>query len=418
MLFPFGHIAAESLLRPFPFAPAAAHFGGHDLRCFFGRHRPMLNSIVTSQRCGTGHCATHFVTVPSREETAKGGNVDQVADQTNVSNAKRLVDLRAGLTVSASAASIAFLWTHWELLYAIENEPLPIERLGDKAWGGKGYGGSGEWYLQNASFDAHGGEFEFYNFVRYKSFVSRGRSVFAYRRVSAGAVSYWGHAWGELPPVIGWLKPVLEPRAKRVMVTLNEAGGKAAERITADPSLVRLVSTSEAAETWDQMRLDEERQLAGAVSGFQQFTRRDGPHAENSPSSRLKAELESFQPMLVCGSAILDYSDFEKAIAIFEIDPAIGAAKLRSILEPVVHDLFIQRMKRSPTREETLGRQLGKIKSWLPTSISTAMATVIKLGNKGIHRPPGRNPSRIDYLEFRISFDSLLCALKWYLELQ
>jgi len=67
---------------------------------------------------------------------------------------RRLSETSAGYTVEASAASIAFLWDNWDVLFKIGGGRIRAEQLSQDSWKGSGFWGSGE-MVSNASIGHH-----------------------------------------------------------------------------------------------------------------------------------------------------------------------------------------------------------------------------------------------------------------------
>ena len=334
--------------------------------------------------------------------------------QESISNARRLFELRAGLTVTASAASIAFLWTHWHLLWKLEGGSVRITESNEGAWCGQGHGGKGEWYLRTARYDAYRGRFEFYNWVRFMGIVSRGTSVFEYRRVDGDSISYWGCGWGEMPSLLGLFRAFFENRANRVMVEMNTIGGRAAERISRQPDLVDRLAPPEVARIWEELREDEAAQLRGEDGPFKRFQQLEEPTPEAQRMRMLKEDVRALVS-LVGDRRSVAIDEYETALRVFAVDPPSAAAKLRALLERMVGTLFAEKQNRMPTPADSLFNQIEAIRKRVPEHIYNAMHTVRTLGNIGAHSPTGATPSRIDHLEFRTSFDSLVAVTEWYL---
>jgi hypothetical protein len=201
---------------------------------------------------------------------------------------------------------------------------------------------------------------------------------------------------------------------------LNRIGGKVAERISQNPGILQNLGDPDLAEKFQEMVAEEVAIRSGARKA-QYFTmaplEETSNPAERDRFARLREDLDTLENNSSQKLPNL-FVDLHKAIAVFQADPNMGLAKLRSILEYIVEHVYSSEFREEPN-EITLSKRVRRLYSEharVPFNITSMMKTVVELGNLGVHpNRAGSAPSLIDYGEFRTGFDALLAVTGWYL---
>jgi hypothetical protein len=349
----------------------------------------------------------------------KAARLEGLAATNSSSKLRRVIEFRAGYTAEATPGAIAFLWSNWEVLFRLAPGPLKVERLAPSAWRGSGYGGTGEWYLLKAEYGLDRGRFEFFSWVRFLGTVSRGTSVFEYRKAD-DAIAYWGRAWGELPLLLWPFQGLVGGLGQSATLRLNAVGGQVAAAITQNPELVRDCADPDVYQSWQALQVEEAEIRAGKCKHPKFFMRDATLEAPSRPVhlSALRDELRHLGLSMANGSGDLEISEYSKALAGFEIDPRMGLAKIREVLEPLVCRIYRIAFGSNPGSHEILSQQIKRIErdaAGVPVIVTTLMKMIVDLGNLGVHRGrSGKAEDIIDFAEFRTGFDALLAISRWY----
>jgi hypothetical protein len=341
--------------------------------------------------------------------------------QEPVSNLPAVLEFRAGYSATASAASIAFLWTNWEILYRMSKGVFKVERVTETAWRGSGFGGRGEWHLLRTSIGVNYGRFEFFSWVRFLGTSARGMSIFEYKRVDANTVAYHGRAWGELPRPLRPTRWFVEALVNLVAGRVNTIGGGTAELLSRDPTSVKPYTDPDRYQTYLDM-VDEERSIQKGTCSEPRFFFDQSDASQELTSVRnrinpLRKELKLLESELDSRVPGIEFSEYYKSLLIFEADPGMAVTKIRSILEPMVREIYETEFRQS-AGQATLFDQVKRLyreSPNVPNHITSLMQTIVALGNIGVHTSSaGKVPSQIDFNEFRTSFAAIVGVTQWY----
>jgi hypothetical protein len=342
-------------------------------------------------------------------------DAQQAAEE--VSNSPHAFEVAEGYTVRSSAASIAFLWMNWDILFNLSKGVFKVDRVTDQSWRGAGFGGRGEWHLIRADYGVNVGRFEFFSWIRFLGTSSRATTVMAYR----------GRSCGEIPKALWPLQSLVVALGTVAGQRINRIGGKSASAITSNPDLVKDLCDAERYSTLLQMQGEEQALLRNATFNPKYFalnTKRNGVNsAKATRLDRLRVELGALSERATSRIPAWDLLEYERAIGIFEIAPRAAVAHCRWILEQIVARVYEQEFGQDPS-ERSLFKQIERLyreADEIPRNVTSMMQTIVGLGNIAVHAPslgrtpsPGRAPSTMDYNEFTTSFDALLGISEWY----
>ena len=327
----------------------------------------------------------------------------------------------------SSAASIAFLWMNWDILFNLSKGVFKAERVTDHSWRGVGFGGRGEWHLIRADYGVNVGRFEFFSWIRFLGTSSRATTVMEYHRVSDNRMAYHGRSCGEIPKALWPLKSLVVALGTVAGQRINRIGGKSASAITSNPRLVKDLCDPERYSTLLQMQSEEQALLGNTTFNPKYFALDSNPNNANptkaSRLGRLRAELGALSERATSRTPGWDLLEYERAIGIFEIAPRAAVAHCRWLLEQIVARVYEQEFGQDPS-ERSLFKQIERLyreADRIPRNVTSMMQTIVRLGNLAVHAPslgrtpsPGRAPSTMDYNEFTTCFDALLGISEWY----
>lgn len=338
-----------------------------------------------------------------------------------VSNTRGLIDIRAGCTMTASAAAIVFLWTNWEIFYRVFDSKIKVSRLHERAWHGRGYRGSGEWYLLRAECGIQYGRFEFFSQVRFLGANIRGTSIFEYWRVNAHTIAAQARLWGELPRQLTPLRWLVEAVAARAALRVNFLGSGAASQITAEPKWLQPRIDSSLYSTLLAMMDEEAASLRGDAKQRRYFDlHRPKSESVADTLSALRNDVRFLEQALRDRRSLLDVRELYRSCDLFEIDPKMGVAKIRSLLEPIVVTIYEIEFREPPRKSGMLYEQVRRLyqeSKNVPADVTSLMQTIVGLGNISLHAPSsGRAPSRIDANHFKTIFAAMLGVAEWFVQ--
>lgn len=143
------------------------------------------------------------------------------------------------------AAAIAYFWSNWDVYFRLNRHPFRVTKLTETSWLAKGFGGSGEWHLVNYQFDDAEGYFLMISCVSFAGTLSKGASVFRYRRLG-DEYFYSGSGYGEVPHRIKLCGHSIKRLIERIAFQVSIAGGLSCERLYSGASDDRLLNTDRA----------------------------------------------------------------------------------------------------------------------------------------------------------------------------
>jgi len=326
-----------------------------------------------------------------------------------------------GNTVRASSAAVAFLWTNWEHLYALNPGHIVTRRMTENSWRSKGFHGSGDFYLVRSYFEPMRGSFEYYSFLSFMGASFRITTELTYRRLDREMISFFGRSKGLYPHAlrpIHWLLHNLAARAAQYVVRV---GGQTATRITDKPSILETDIGEECYKKFLAFSGEEHDIESGRGRKYVYFARPD-PTSEVSPNKTRMADLENrvaaLEQHTLVPNGLIRFGEYHTAISLFQTDPGMALVKNRTLVEAIAKHVF----------EDEIGqisdaRMLGELIDLIakrckrvPGSILALMRTVSLLGNVGGHVAPGRDGANaVTEVEFAVSFMATLRITEWYL---
>ena len=305
------------------------------------------------------------------------------------------------------------------MLFKISKGSFRAEKKAEGIWHGGGYGGSGEWYLAPPSIGVDEGRFEFYSSLRFLGAAVRGKSIFEYKRVSPTTIYYSGRCWGELPPRLGLIRWFVEALGNVATAKFNSVGGRAAELITHQPSIIEQHCDPATYNAFLEMIEEERAIVSGAKTAlhfFRPTPRIEAATSRNDPLDDLRRDLKNLEKELSAKSLRVDLSEYRNCLELFPTDPDLAVIKARKILEPIVLTVFKSEFQRDPGRltlNDRIKELTFKSKN-VPNGITVLMYSVNGLGNVAAHFAEGKVPNVIDLSQFKTSFSASLGVASWF----
>lgn len=346
-------------------------------------------------------------------------------------------EVAAGYTVEASSAAIAFLWSHWHVLYAFRPERVRASMTFDERpfrqtfalegsrWHARGFGGEGEWWLERAEIGVQRGRFTYFTRARCLGIPIRAETVMEYERVNDTRISYQGKGIAALPQTFRLLHPILQLLGSRITVHINQIGGQVAELITRDPKQVARTVNEDAFQAY-QAFMDEERGIrAGKKGPFKIFTPENsskilttedsssvGPSDEMSRLVRMLERLELLLQSLHSQIAWID--DYRASLTVFSQDHKLALVKNRMIVTRIAEIIYNKEVGEN-RRKLSLAERLSQLQQKslnVPETILSIMRFVDSLGDEASRDSFG---GLFDSNLYAISFQSTLQITEWFL---
>jgi hypothetical protein len=336
-------------------------------------------------------------------------------------------EVSAGFTARASSASIAFLWSNWEVLFAFQSHKIQALRVvaseipGAATWevGGnweaRGFGGKGQWWLERARIGLQHGCFTYFTRAQSLACPLWARTVMEYDRIDETLISYRGTGVAALPRAFRLLHPLLRLLGARITLYINKLGGQVAEIITEHPEKVYEVAGEEAWKTYQLFIKEEQAIKTGQRTMFRYFA-----EDETSPQATpvlddilfLKKKLQRIESLLHFKA--IDLADYRSSLSIFLQDPHLALVKNRMIVDKIVNLIYDRDVGEQSVNSDLMRRleDLKKKSLNVPRHILAFMATVADLGDPNCQLP--RQVGVLDASAYTISFEATLRVAEWF----
>ncbi|HLX07739.1 MAG TPA: hypothetical protein VKY89_07725 [Thermoanaerobaculia bacterium] len=340
-------------------------------------------------------------------------------------------EVSSGFTVRASSASIAFLWSNWEVLFAFAPQHIrSLRSVTDQMpgvaawdawdccghWEASGFGGRGRWSLERAEIGVRRGRFAFFTDGRALGCPFRARTVMEYTRVDDLWISYRGTGLAALPKNVRLLHPLLRLLGSRITIYINKLGGEVAELITREPEKVREAAGDTAWEIYQRFIREEDARRNGHFDRLSIFTLDDSAAPSASEDlgfltrklERIEALLESLH------TQGLDSADYRASLSVFSHDPTLALVKNRLIIERLINLVYEREIEEAPY-DRDIRTRLSDLKNKtlnVPKGILVLMTIVVDLGdspNEG-----KKHKWALDYSAYTISFEAALRITEWF----
>lgn len=331
----------------------------------------------------------------------------------------RSFEIKTGLTVKASPAAVAFLWSNWDVCDQLNNRALSIRRLGRDSWSGKGWGGSAEWHLLKAHFTVDQGCFEFLAFGRFLGSPFRGQVTAEYRRLDTDMLSYVGGGEIAFTSRCAPLARLVEICGPRGANYANRTGARLAELITEEPALLKECAGDAAWRIYQDFREEYIAITKGISTPLRHFTKQSaGPamREKDSDVEVLRHKLSDLEEKIRRLNQEIDLKEYYLSLAVFSADPSMALVKNRAIVERIAGIVYVGELKQhiADRRLEELIAAVSK-QSAIPENVVAAMRTVQLLGNPPAHAPKvGRVRSTFNAWDFSLSFIATLRITEWF----
>jgi len=336
-------------------------------------------------------------------------------------------EVAAGYTVEASSAAIAFLWSHWHVLYAFRPERVrasvtfderqfrQASALEGSRWHARGFGGEGDWWLERAEIGVQRGRFTYFTMAKCLGIPIQAKTVMEYERVNDSRISYQGTGIAALPKKYRPFHPILRLLGSRITVHINQIGGQVAELITREPQLVAKTVNEDAFQTY-QAFMDEERRIRGGKKGsFKIFTTENSsPVGPSDDIGHLVRMLERIELLLQSlSSRIAWIDDYRASLSVFSQDHKLALVKNRMIVSRIVEIIYNKEVGEN-RRKLSLAERLLELRQKslnVPETILGIMGLVDNLGDEASRDSFG---GLFDSSLYAISFQSTLQITEWF----
>ncbi|HEY6140356.1 MAG TPA: hypothetical protein VI670_21585 [Thermoanaerobaculia bacterium] len=328
------------------------------------------------------------------------------------------LELSGGFIVNASPSAVAFLWSNWDVLYAIARGPIRAARVGpgpEPIWDGKGFGGYGEWHLYATRASIDHGTFEYSTKGRFFRRGLSGVSTLEYRRTSDDKLAYSGSAVIHNDDVSAPLRWILGILCDRASSYISRMGGRVAEEITLHPDVVLRAAGPHAHNLYQEYMAEEAAIRRGGRGPFKHFFVDSYEPVDGLEALRKRVEhLEETIRRLGAPAVPWNVSEYSAAIRIFGDDPQMALLKNRTIIHHILQ-YIVAREGGTVQRDQTAALQMIE---WLrhnvrriPQNVFVLMGTVNALADAALMDEPNVT---IDLTEFGASFSATLKVAEWF----
>lgn len=329
---------------------------------------------------------------------------------------RRISETSAGYTVEASAASIAFLWDNWDVLFKIGGGRIRAEQVTQDSWKGYGFWGSGEWFRTQRSATVNAGRFEFLTIGKLFGIGFRSQTVSEYRRIDDKTVAYFGKASYHVPSSLPPFRELMSVAAVRVVNYVNQVGANAATAITQDSSLVGRAAGDQARSLFEEYVAEEDALKRGSKGSFKHLAPGEDHAAEalEPEIAELRRDLRRLEGIVTRSHAPLDIQDYQASLDLYSHDPTMALVRNRNIVEQIAKHIFEAETGAAAGRRSLseIIAQLATDSAQIPDSIIALMNTVISLANVA---PSARRPDVLTTNDaFGMSFPATLGVTEWF----
>jgi len=329
---------------------------------------------------------------------------------------RRLSETSAGYTVEASAASIAFLWDNWDVLFKIGGGRIRAEQLSQDSWKGSGFWGSGEWFRTHRSATINAGRFDYVTIANFVGIGFRSQTVSEYRRIDDKTVAYFGKITYQVPSLLSPVRGLLSVAAVRAINYVNQVGANAATAITQDSSLVRRAAGDQAWSVFEEYVAEEDALKRGSKGPFKHLAPAEEQSAEalEPEIAELRRDLRRLEGIVTRSHAPLDIKDYQASLNLYSHDPTMALVRNRNIVEQIAKHIFEAETGAAAGRRSLneIIAQLAADSAQIPDSIIALMNTVVSLANV---TPSARRPDVLTTNDaFGMSFPATLRVTEWF----
>lgn len=326
------------------------------------------------------------------------------------------LELVAGYTVKASPAAVAFLWEHIHYLYALAPGPIRVEQLAEHEWRGRGYLGKGYWHITRHDAGVEAGIFEYFSRGSFLGLGLHGTTVFEYKTIGSGTLSFFGRAVIKIPAHRRLLRFPIATLGRLASHYISDVGGTVAAMISAAPSLVRDRLGSEAFRLYSEF-LDEEREIRAGGSGpFQHLILGASARRDRDDIGVLGDKLAELQERVTRRGRSISLREYHTSLVVFGSNPGLALVNDRRIVERIaryVHKRICGRVGAKNLSFRQLLKALSQKPSLVPDNILELMDIVARLGRDPVTTADDEQPTLNDGTEFIMSFIGTMKITEW-----